>query len=77
MINPAGSTKYGYRTNENLEGDADAWLEGSTQHPGSWWPEWARWLGQYAGGEVKARVPGEGGLRVLEDAPGSYVKARG
>jgi polyhydroxyalkanoate synthase len=35
-------TKYGYRIDDNLEGDADAWFEKSTQHPGSWWPEWAR-----------------------------------
>ena len=45
------------------------------QHPGSWWPEWARWLEELAGGKVKARVPGKGGLPALEDAPGSYVKA--
>jgi polyhydroxyalkanoate synthase len=42
VINPAGSTKYGYRINDNLEGNADARFEKSTQHPGSWWPEWAR-----------------------------------
>ena len=77
VINPAGSTKYGYRTNDDLTGGADAWLEGSTQHPGSWWPAWSAWLERHAGGKVKARIPGKGGLKVLEDAPGSYVKARG
>ena len=74
VINPAGSTKYGYWTNEALPADPEAWLEGATQHPGSWWPAWAEWLTEFAGGKVKARVPGRGGLPALEDAPGSYVK---
>jgi polyhydroxyalkanoate synthase len=31
---------------------------------------------KHGGGEVKARTPGSGKLKVLEDAPGSYVKVR-
>ena len=31
---------------------------------------------QNAGEKVPARVPGEGGLKALEDAPGSYVMQR-
>ena len=74
VINPAASTKYGFCTNEALPADPEAWLEGATQHPGSWWPTWADWQTQFAGGQVKARVPGKGGLPALEEAPGSYVK---
>ena len=74
VINPAASTKYDFCTNEALPADAEAWLEGATQHPGSWWPAWADWQTQFGGGKVKARVPGKGGLRALEEAPGSYVK---
>ena len=74
MINPEGSPKYGYWTNEELPADPEAWLTGATQHPGSWWPEWARWLEGFANGKVKARVPGKGRLPAIEDAPGSYVK---
>jgi len=37
---------------------------------------WERWVSQYAGGEVPARHPGDGKLKSLEDAPGSYVKVR-
>ena len=74
VINPAASTKYGFWTNEALPADPEAWLESATQHPGSWWPTWAEWQTQFAGGKVKARVPGKGGLPALEDAPGSYVK---
>ncbi|MEK9646599.1 MAG: hypothetical protein VW547_13750, partial [Alphaproteobacteria bacterium] len=54
----------------------EAWLEGATEHPGSWWPDWNEWAGKYAGGEVDARVPGEGKLKAIEDAPGSYVMVR-
>jgi polyhydroxyalkanoate synthase subunit PhaC len=74
MINPDGSPKYGYWTNEELPADPEAWLEGATQHPGSWWPEWMRWLEEFANGKAKARVPGKGRLPAIEDAPGSYVK---
>ena len=76
VINPPSASKYGYWTNDALPADADEWLAGAEQHPGSWWPVWATWLGQYTGGEVEARVPGEGGLEAIEDAPGSYVTAR-
>ena len=77
VVNPADSTKYGYWTNENLPEDPEAWLAGAAQHPGSWWPHWAEWLSQHAGGKVKARNPGRTGrLKAIEDAPGSYVKAR-
>ena len=31
-----------------------------TQHAGSWWPAWERWVAKYAGGEVPARQPGDG-----------------
>jgi polyhydroxyalkanoate synthase len=77
VINPPASTKYGYWTNDALPPEPEAWLAGATQHPGSWWPHWGRWLERFAGGKVEARVPGEGGLPALEDAPGSYVRVRG
>src|SRR6185312_653910 len=40
MINPPAANKYGYWTNENLGGDADAWFASATQHAGSWWTDW-------------------------------------
>ena len=55
--------------------DPETWLERATQHPGSWWPTWADWQTQFAGGKVKPRVPAKAGLPALEEAPpGSYVK---
>jgi len=76
VINPPTRRKYGYWTGSKLPPRADDWLAGATEHEGSWWPDWLRWLKRYAGGEVKARRPGGGKLRATEDAPGSYVKVR-
>jgi polyhydroxyalkanoate synthase len=41
---------------------------------GSWWPDWQRWVSGQDKAMVPARVPGEGKLPALEDAPGSYVR---
>ena len=52
------------------------WQAGATEFPGSWWHDWDKWLSARSGPKVPARVPGEGALPALEDAPGSYVQVR-
>ncbi len=76
MVNPPAANKYGYWTNESLPESCDEWLAGATQHEGSWWNDWAEWLKAYRGKDVPARVPGKGKLKVLGDAPGTYVRIR-
>jgi len=76
VINPPYKEKYGYWTNDTMSKSPDEWLENAKQHPGSWWPHWLEWLQQYAGEPVAARVPGDGKLAILEDAPGSYVRVK-
>ncbi len=78
VVNPAGSDKYGHWINDTktLPPSPDAWLAGAKQQPGSWWREWRGWVKKYDGGEVPARMPGDGKLKPLEDAPGSYVKVK-
>jgi polyhydroxyalkanoate synthase len=76
VINPPSVEKYGYWTNETLPPDPEAWLEGATQHAGSWWPHWRNWNAAHAGEKIAARVPGDGALTPIEDAPGSYVRTR-
>jgi poly(3-hydroxyalkanoate) synthetase len=49
------------------------WWEGATEHPGSWWPDWDAWLSQQSGKKIAARKPGDHKLKVLGDAPGTYV----
>ncbi|MDX6749310.1 class I poly(R)-hydroxyalkanoic acid synthase [Geminicoccaceae bacterium 1502E] len=76
VVNPPASGKYGYWTNEELPADPDQWLVGASQHQGSWWTDWAAWNAAKSGPMVPARKPGDGGLEVIEDAPGSYAKVR-
>ena len=54
----------------------DQWIAKANEHAGSWWPDWIEWLRGHDGAEVKAREPGSGKLKALEDAPGAYVKVR-
>lgn len=77
MINPPAANKHGYWTNDAAPADAEAWLAGAEQKPGSWWPEWQGWLDAAAGdARVKARKVGSGKLKAGEAAPGAYVRVR-
>jgi polyhydroxyalkanoate synthase len=77
VVNPPLKHKYQYWTgakprSANLEG----WIAKATEHPGSWWPDWLAWLKAQDPTEVPARVAGDGALKPIEDAPGSYVKVQ-
>ena len=76
VINPPHKEKYQFWINEDQPKDLDTWLAGANEHPGSWWPDWDAWLSRHSGKMVPARVPGDGELDVIEDAPGSYVANR-
>ena len=81
VINPPAAKKYQYWTNDSFAkkgGDKtiEAWKKGSSEHPGSWWPDWDKWLSKLSGEKVPARQPGDGELKVLGDAPGTYVKVK-
>ena len=76
VINPPAAKKYSYWTNSKLIADPDDWLSGAAQHEGSWWTDWARWTAGHSGGRVRARVPGSGKTKVIEEAPGSYVQVQ-
>jgi polyhydroxyalkanoate synthase subunit PhaC len=74
VISPPGS-KYGHWQNPNLPKSAAEWFETANPVRTSWWLTWEDWVSRHAGGSVKAREPG-GPLQPIEDAPGSYVRAR-
>jgi len=76
VVNPPAAKKYSYWTNAKKAKSPDLWLEGATQHDGSWWTEWQRWIGEFSGGQTAPRDPASGRLKPIEDAPGSYVRAR-
>ena len=79
VVNPPAQMKYQYWTNNAAAPSLDAFIEGATETKGSWWPDWIAWLTEKGNTRVPAtggRQPGQGTLKALESAPGSYVKAR-
>jgi poly[(R)-3-hydroxyalkanoate] polymerase subunit PhaC len=76
IVNPPAGNKYSYWTHPKLPDTPEQWLKAASQHPGSWWPDWAGWVAQHGGDKVPARVPGKGKLKVIEDAPGAYARMR-
>ena len=82
VINPPAANKYQHWTNDAFEKgsggakDIETWRAGATEHAGSWWPDWDHWLSKLSGKKIPARKPGDGKLKVLGDAPGTYVKVK-
>lgn len=78
VINPPSKSKRSFWTNDKLPATHAEWLAGAREQPGSWWPDWARWLKGHAGKQVAApktfgKAPK---YKAIEPAPGRYVKAR-
>src|SRR6516225_8573456 len=77
VVNPPAGGKYQYWLNDNIKDVSLAdWIKGAEEHKGSWWPNWREWLGAIDAEEVPARSVGSDALPPIEDAPGSYVRAR-
>jgi polyhydroxyalkanoate synthase len=79
VVNPPAAGKYQYWTNEARADTLDQFVAGATETKGSWWPDWLAWLRDLDGTKVAAtgaRIPGEGALPAICDAPGEYVRAR-
>jgi polyhydroxyalkanoate synthase len=84
VINSPVKNKRSYWTNDKPLGraaskpqDAEAWIAGATENKGSWWPEWAKFLADHGGKDVKAKTkPGNATYKAIEPAPGRYVKVR-
>ncbi len=71
---PERPGKYGYFLNEKRPAQAQEWLKGASRQDGSWWPHWEKWIEKKSSPKkVKARQPGSGKLKVIEDAPGRYA----
>jgi len=77
VINPPAKKKRNYWTNSALPASADAWFDTATEHPGSWWSDWAGWLKPLSGALVAApKAPGGARYKPIEPAPGRYVKQK-
>jgi polyhydroxyalkanoate synthase subunit PhaC len=77
MVNPPGNRKASFRTAPANPPDPAGWLDQATTEPGSWWPDYVRWLEQRGGGEkTRPRRLGAAGFRPISLAPGTYVLDR-
>jgi len=76
VVNHPDKHKYHHATNTGLPETLDIWKAGAERHEGSWWPYWIAWLNEISPEQVQARIPGDGKLDIIEDAPGSYVKVK-
>ncbi|MDD5478771.1 class I poly(R)-hydroxyalkanoic acid synthase [Rhodoferax sp.] len=79
VINPPAKGKRSHWTREDgqLPASIDQWVAGATEHKGSWWTDWSNWLASQAGKQIAApKTYGKGKYKVIEPAPGSYVKAK-
>jgi len=76
IVNPPGPKAW-HIAGEDYPPSAEAWRATAERKDGSWWEDWARWIAERGGPKVAARNPlGSARYPVLEDAPGSYVRAR-
>ena len=80
VINPPAAKKRSHwlREDGKFPADANDWIAGAQEVPGSWWTDWSDWLKGHAGKQVAA--PKNYGntpkFKVIEVAPGRYVKAK-
>ena len=79
VVNPPAARKYQYWLGDNKAASLDDFIAGATETKGSWWPHWIEWLRAHDAATVAAngaRLPGQGALPAIEDAPGRYAKTR-
>lgn len=80
VINPPAKMKRNYWSSRTKQKtpikNAQQWMESAELHAGSWWPEWSAFLAEHAGKKVKATARlGNATYKMIEPAPGRYVKA--
>ena len=79
VVNPPDANKYQYWTSDTPAPDLSAFEAAAVETKGSWWPDWRRWIEAFGADQIAAegaRIPGQGALPAIEDAPGRYVRTR-
>ena len=77
VVNPASKNRRSHWIGEARPANPDDWLAQAKEQKGSWWPVWDRWLERHSGGRRRAPAkPGNVQYKVIEAAPGRYVKQR-
>ncbi len=73
VVNPPSANKYGFWLNDDMPKESSEWFKGAQKNEGSWWTDWQDWISKSKPKKVNSRTPGEGDIKVIEAAPGSYV----
>ncbi len=77
LVNPPTNPKAAFQTNSDNVADPAEWLRTATSEKGSWWPDYAHWLGQRSGIDRQLSPgPGNRMFPALDPAPGTYVFER-
>ena len=79
VINPPASGKRSHwiGPENKFPASVDTWIKSATEHAGSWWTDWTQWLAKQSGKKIPApKAPGRGKYKVIEPAPGRYVKVK-
>ncbi len=79
VINPPAARKRSHwtRADGKFPADVKDWIAGAKEQAGSWWTDWYGWLKGHAGKQIAApKSYGKSGYKVIEPAPGRYVKAK-
>jgi polyhydroxyalkanoate synthase len=77
MVNPPGNPKASFQTAERNPEDPQEFLAGAHTVKGSWWDDYAGWLGDRSGPlRGRPRRLGSAAFEPVCDAPGTYVLDR-
>lgn len=79
VINPASKNKrcHWVGLDDIFPVNVNDWIANATERPGSWWTDWSDWLQGHGGKQILApKTYGSRKHKVLEAAPGRYVKAK-
>jgi polyhydroxyalkanoate synthase len=74
LVNPPTNPKAAFQTSDDNIADAAEWLKTARSESGSWWCDYAVWLGERSGTDkVAPSALGTPNFPALEVAPGTYV----
>jgi polyhydroxyalkanoate synthase len=77
VANPPAKKKYGFYLDGKLENGFEKWKETAKFHEGSWWTAWSERLIKKSGKQVESiKTLGNAKYKVIEPAPGRYVKEK-
>jgi polyhydroxyalkanoate synthase len=77
VVNPPERKKYFCHVDGELEKGFDHWKKTAKDFKGSWWNLWSEKLKKNSGKQITApQQEGNKEYKVLEPAPGTYVKEK-